>query len=189
MIQSAFDYELERRSHASCADLFRYLVVYTLGGAYVDIDVLPGREPPQTSSAIFGRPSRQGSNPVEIRFIQANAGDEILLKLLERAVLNEKKFIGAGGYLNASLVRFGPSVMDRTGPGMALIVLTPHVTSNGMSLGDVLVSNITDDDTPENNTEPHGSRLSETIRTSVDLAPLGKYRFRYGLPVRNWRAL
>jgi hypothetical protein len=156
MIEEVFAYELTYKSYAACADLFRYLVLYAVGGAYVDIDVLPGPEPvPLSDTALFGRPSRDphpDERPsVEIRFIQSKAGDPVLFRLLTQAASNEKEFIKKRGYLRPSNSR----IMARTGPEMAEKVLLDVAQENGVSLCSMLLRGVTEDNTVDNNKEHH----------------------------------
>jgi mannosyltransferase OCH1-like enzyme len=156
IIEEAFAYELKFKSYAACADLFRYLVLYVVGGAYADVDVLPGPEPvPLSDTALFGRPSRD-PHPgdrlsVEIRFIQAKEADPVILRLLREAASNEKEFIRKRGYLRPGHA----CIMERTGPIMAGHLLSKIATERNVSLASMLLRDVTEDDTVDNNKEHH----------------------------------
>jgi FkbM family methyltransferase len=155
IVEDVFEYEREYWSHAACADLFRYLVIYKLGGAYADIDVLPG--PEAEASKTRNKPLFADPNPpvagtsLEIRFIKAAADHELLRRLLTQAVANERNFIKRkGGYTYG----FG-SVIERTGPGMAVKVVEQYAIESGSDFESFLLR-ATQDDTPENDNEHHG---------------------------------
>jgi FkbM family methyltransferase len=174
IIENAYAYEREHWSHAACADLFRYLVLLKLGGAYVDIDVLPG---PDAKASLYSEEPRfgvpnppVGDIPLEIRFIFANAEHELMRRLLTQAVSNVRDFLRRGGYSRG----FG-SVVERTGPGMALPVVEQYAQERGRPLQTFLLV-ATDDDTPDNNQEHHGphrlrpARRPQTIRQRMQRA-------------------
>lgn len=167
-IEDVFEYEREHWSHASCADLFRYLVLLQLGGAYVDIDVLPYGDtmPPPKTWPRFGVPNPpvEGSL-LEIRFIVANAEHELLQRLLHQAERNERAFLRRGGYTHQRYA----SVVQRTGPGMAVGVVEQYAQELEQPLQDFLLT-ATQDDTPENNLEHHGPhrlRLPSAPKTTI----------------------
>jgi FkbM family methyltransferase len=176
IVEDVFEYEREHWSHASCADLFRYLVLYKLGGAYCDIDVLPGPDVSATmrsNTPLFGKPNPPvGEVVLEIRFIFAEAEHELLRRLLVQAEGNERHFIRRkGGYAYG---RFD-SVIQRTGPGMAIGVVTQYTQEQGLRLQSLL-ANFTRDDTPENDLEHHGphqirkSGIKQTVRQRMQKA-------------------
>jgi hypothetical protein len=155
LIGEIFNYERHYGSHASCADLFRYFVLHELGGAYVDIDVWPdplGKVKPAKTSPVqpvFGLPNPRKELALEIRFIRAPAGHELLRKILQKALHNEREYInkhgGYYGWANASIVA-------RTGPTMAQRVVQKYASEVGLPFRSFLVR-ATLDNTPENNTE------------------------------------
>jgi len=168
LIEEVFTYELKHRSHASCADLLRYLLVYTLGGAYCDIDVLPGLNASNIlvpQGPVFGSsyPRR-----LEIRFIRAPKEHPLLLAILKQAVLNEKMFKTKGGYSVLGYV----SVMDRTGPVVADSVVEGYAKLRGETIYDYIWNNATFDYTDENRKEGHHLRVKEILQS---------------IPVPSWR--
>jgi hypothetical protein len=153
-IEDVFAYEREHWSHASCADLFRYLLLLKRGGAYADIDVLPYSDTPLPSKnwPLFGVPNPPaGEVALEIRFISARVGHELLQRLLTKAEHNERAFLHRGGYKRNKF----DSVVQRTGPGMAIGVVERYAQEFERPLQDFLL-NATRDNTPENNLEHHG---------------------------------
>jgi hypothetical protein len=161
-IEKVFEYERRYGSHASCADLFRYLVIFKHGGAYADIDVLPdpqGRNTPsvfEQDEVCFGRPNPCGTAVfLEIRFIRASAGHELFNRLLQKALRNEERWIekygGYGGW-------FGGNIMARTGPMMAQEEVNRYARRFNKTFKDFLIF-ATLDNTLENSKEGNGAGI------------------------------
>lgn len=173
IIEDVFNYELKHHSHAACADLLRYLLLYELGGAYSDIDVTPGVNalPSLPNGPLFGAslPRR-----LEIRFIRSAAKHPMLLEILEAAVRNEQRFIGSGGYL-----RGYANVVDRTGPVVADAAVEAYAKRQGRTIQDYILPKATFDFTIENRNEGHHLRVAEIL--SLVEKPLwgSEARWRY----------
>jgi hypothetical protein len=152
-IEEVFKYERHYGSHASCADIFRYFVLYKLGGAYVDIDVLPDRKGEVAPGLVVDHPlfaiPEAGPGPMvlamEIRFIRSPAGHELLQRLVSQALKNEKRYKEKGGY---AALR-GESILHRTGPVMAQEVVRKYAKEK-TELFDSFLIRGTLDNTPEN---------------------------------------
>lgn len=160
-IEEVFEFERRHGSHASCADLFRYFVLYKLGGAYADIDVWPASDGEvssgkETEHPLFGIPTPGSANlfALEIRFIRSPQGHILLRRLCNRAVKNEKRFIRTRGYVLSN-----QSIISRTGPAMATGVVQEYARETGISFSSFLIL-ATLDNTLENGRENHGVGLS-----------------------------
>jgi hypothetical protein len=163
-IEEVFKYERHYGSHASCADIFRYFVLYQLGGAYVDIDVLPdpeGEVQPglEYDWPVFGLMGGAPSLALEIRFIRSTPGHELLCRLIDQAVKNEKRYIAKGGYRS---LRF-ESIITRTGPGMAQGVVLRYAREVSRPLEGFLIR-ATIDHTVENRGPGYGMGLVRAMR-------------------------
>lgn len=161
IIEDVYGYELQHHSHASCADLFRYQVLYMLGGAYADIDVLPDSNAAAAAllpeEPLFGEAS---NGTFEIRFMRTPAQHPLFLELLKRAVKNEQQYIKCGGYRRLGF----KSVVDRTGPVAGWKVVLQFAKDNGLRAEDFLLGKATKDNTPENTREHHFRRTREVER-------------------------
>ena len=158
-IEEVFKYERDHFNHASCADLFRYFVLFKLGGAYADIDVLPDEDAKPTLSSdwpLFGVPNPAWTT-LEIRFIFANVGHELLRRLLKQAGDNERKF--KGGY---EVFKFG-NIIKRTGPGMAWPIVEQYAREQGKPVSEFLLQRATFDNTPDNMTEHYTAYLARWL--------------------------
>lgn len=157
-IEEVFRYELKHRSHASCADLLRYWLVYSLGGAYSDIDILPVDAKPGLEGLLFGDTKYR---PLEIRFIHAEPGHELLKEILNTAVHNELQYIRQGGYSKAFR-----DVIGRTGPKVAESVALRYTQSRGETLSKYVLRNAAFEETEENCQEHHDLRFPEMRRAA-----------------------
>ena len=175
IIEKSYEYELRHNSHACCADLFRYQVLYALGGAYADIDVLPGENttPELPSGPLFGLAERRR---FEIRFIRAPAQHPLLLAILKRVVRNQSFFIRQGGYSGGF-----KNIVERTGPLAARSVVVEFAKDRW---GDFVLPDATIDDTQENRAEGHGLRVSEILSKAKH--PVWSGGVRWGRSLR-WR--
>jgi mannosyltransferase OCH1-like enzyme len=154
-IERSFTYEKRFRNHAACADLFRYHVLYELGGAYSDIDVLPGRNAVldvcNGPCPVFGRAWVPLLWELEIRFIATPAAKHPLLERLRAtAVKNSEAFIDAGGHTAASDLNL---VIGRTGPAMAKSVIRQYARDSGSKFSSFVLKRATNDNTEENGNE------------------------------------
>ncbi|MCP4244702.1 MAG: hypothetical protein GY772_29515 [bacterium] len=118
-------YEIKHRSHAVCADLFRYLATYLYGGVYFDLDVLPS---PLVETDLWDNEDwanlvvNSESPLMEIRVIRAREpGHPEVKKLLQTAIENTQRFIAEGGYKRHGYRPY--DIVYRTGPRMASLVL------------------------------------------------------------------
>ncbi|MFQ5339936.1 MAG: glycosyltransferase [Anaerolineae bacterium] len=173
-IEEVFKYERHYGSHASCADIFRYFVLYQLGGAYVDIDVLPDLEGEILPGAtcdwpLFGMMGGAPTLALEIRFIRSTPGHELLCRLIEQAVKNEKRYMAKGGYRS---LRF-ESIIARTGPGMAHEVVLKYVKETTKPLEAFLVR-ATIDHTAENRSPGYGMGLVRAMRVVTKRKSYGR---------------
>lgn len=155
-IEKVFRYELEHRSHASCADLLRFWLIYSLGGAYSDIDILPVDAKPGLEGLLFGDTPHR---PLEIRFIYSEPGHELLKLIMNAAVYNESKYMRTGGY--AIQLR---DVISRTGPKVAERIAKTYVQGRNETLDKYILRNAVFEETEENNKEHHDLRFPEMIR-------------------------
>lgn len=156
LVADAYAYELRHRNHAACADLFRFTVLHALGGAYVDIDVLPGAIASHTlQGPLFGKPTILPG--LEIRFVVASQGHPLLQRIVEQLRRNESDFIDAGGYQQLRAI----SVVDRTGPVAVAKVVREYAKLTGQSYESFILPNVTLDNTPENTREHHNLRFPE----------------------------
>jgi hypothetical protein len=163
-IEEVFKYERYYGSHASCADIFRYFVLYQLGGAYVDIDVLPdpeGEVQPglEYNWPVLGLLGGAPSLALEIRFIRSAPGHELLHRLIEQAVKNEKRYMAKGGYRSLKF----ESILARTGPTMANEVVIQYAKEVDRPLEAFLIR-ATLDDTEENRGPGYGMGIVRAMR-------------------------
>jgi mannosyltransferase OCH1-like enzyme len=154
-IENALDYERRHKNHAACADLFRYELLWRLGGAYCDIDIGPGKKALPTllnrTEPVFGTCWWQRRRSLEIRFIVATAARHPLLQTLrDTAVANSAAFIAAGGHRVDKNLNH---VLWRTGPGMAREVVKAYAKSRGVQYNSLLLNLATRHNTQENNGE------------------------------------
>jgi mannosyltransferase OCH1-like enzyme len=158
IIEDVFNYELRHNSHACCADLLRYLLMYELGGAYSDIDIIPGlnARPTLPEGPLFG-----ASNPrrLEIRFIRAPKGHPLLLEIAKAAISNEVYYLRNGGYSRGYV-----SAMDRTGPVVADTTIESWAKRHTQSITDYILDRATFDFTEENRQEGHHLRIEEIMK-------------------------
>lgn len=151
IIEEIFNMERYYGSHASCADLFRYFLLWQVGGTYADIDVLPdpqGEVMPSwlfVAQPVFGIPNPATKLALEIRFIRAPVQHELLYRLVEKALKNEQRFIDKGGYRALR----NTSIIERTGPAMATQVVREYAEEKGLSFESFLIR-ATFDSTLEN---------------------------------------
>jgi mannosyltransferase OCH1-like enzyme len=169
-IEEVFNHESRHHNHASCADLFRYQLLYTLGGAYCDIDIHPGKKAVpallERSEPVFGSCWWQRHRTLEIRFIVCPQAEHPLLEALrDTAVANQKAFIEAGGYRVDENMN---NVLWRTGPGMARIIVNEYARKRGKRSIHYRLALATVDNTKENNGE-HFVRKLEKIREAANL--------------------
>jgi mannosyltransferase OCH1-like enzyme len=163
-IERVYRYEHGSGAYACCADLFRYLVIHTLGGSYVDIDVLPapGNTPALPEGPMFGdvHPSFC-AHGFEIRFIRAPQGHPLMKQLIDIAVRNETVFSNQGGYERAVQQT---TVLNRTGPKMAEGVVKQWAASCGRTVADFTLRPACVD-TPENKSERHYARMPHILKS------------------------
>lgn len=151
-IESYFRYEAKHRNHACCADLFRYEVLLRRGGAYSDIDILPG---PKASPLLL---NNQGA-PLfcavfesmwcrpEIRFIVTSPTHMCLIeRMRDTAVYNTLSFIENGGYAKLGV----DNIVWRTGPKMAETLIYDYAREQKISSKDFLIYEAVQDVTDEN---------------------------------------
>ena len=150
--ESCYRYEAEHKNHATCADLFRYELLLRHGGAYADIDVLPGvaAKPelllPQ-HKPLFGSTFMQLDWHYEIRFVVAPGAEHPLFELLrDTAVRNCLNFRLRGGYAQNGI----DNLIFRTGPRMAEDVIHTYVKMLGQPSYFFLLHQATNDDTDAN---------------------------------------
>ncbi len=177
-IETAYAYEARYQNHAACADLFRYQVLVAHGGAYADIDILPGiaAVPLLFNSTLprFGGAFMQLRWRPETRFISTpSAQHPLMITLRDSAVLNTQAFIDAGGYERNGV----GNTIHRTGPIMA----EPHIYAYAKAAGErsyaLLLQQATIDSTPENQQE-HFTDKFPVIRSIAGLpAETGPYWF------------
>jgi len=170
---AAFAYELAHRSHACAADLFRFAVLYELGGSYVDLDVLPRNACEATDHPLFGKPqgapdlrtmpifgrpptAHLAAEALEIRFVSSPARHDLLARIIAKQLDNETAFIGKGGYKRGI-----DQIVARTGPLMAELVVRGYAREVGMPYSEYLLTGATIDETPENNREHMTERYPE----------------------------
>jgi len=157
IVEKVYNYESKYGMYVVCSELLRYLVLYIHGGHYVDLDNLPGKTvPPESSTLLFDRPSKSTTlhKDLEIRYIKSNIGNEIILSLLREAVKNENNFIKNGGYFKSS----GLTTPYRTGCAMAFKVVKNECLRLNIDIETLLISNVTNIDTEENNRLHHHER-------------------------------
>jgi len=125
-LPDVWDYEIEHRSHAVCADLFRYLATYLYGGVYFDLDIAPATsvvpahlwENKDWPDLVLNIEKRW----LEIRVIRARQpGNPEVERLLRTAVQNTQRFIAEGGYESQGYDPY--EIVYRTGPRMASQIL------------------------------------------------------------------
>jgi hypothetical protein len=118
----ACEYELQHRSHACCADLLRYMVVYTHGGLYFDLDVTPHSRIADNFLPLLQEPDTlvldRSYRSCEIRVVCAvNPGNADLLRVLKEALRRHAIFRAEGGYAHHGysvkeiIYRTGPTLM------------------------------------------------------------------------------
>jgi hypothetical protein len=156
IVEKGYEYERQHRSHAGCADLFRYQVLHELGGAYADLDVLPGEHttPGLPAGPLFGLAER---GRFEIRFIRAPTHHPLLLEILQRVVSNQTAFMRQRGYSQGYR-----GIPERTGPVAARPVVERYAKLHGR-WGDYVLPNATIDGTEENIKEGHALRIHEIL--------------------------
>ena len=155
LVEHALAYEKRFKNHAACADLFRYHVLHELGGAYADIDILPGRNAVPAvcngPNPVFGRAWVPLQWDLEIRFIATPGPRHPLLERLRaKAVENTEAFIAAGGHTAASDLNH---VIGRTGPAMAKSVIRQYARDSGVKFSSFVLKQATNDNTKENGSE------------------------------------
>ena len=154
-IADAFAYEEHSRVHAACADLFRYEVLLQHGGTYADLDVLPLAPPGEVQEPRFERDMR---GQLEIRYLAAPQGHELLRALRDEAVREEAAFVARGGY---KTLRDLGAVLARTGPHMAMRVAQAWAASHSVPYGSMLLRKAVDANTRENRREHYSRRWPE----------------------------
>lgn len=175
-VGAAFEYEMAHRSHAAAADLFRFAVLFELGGAYADLDVLPRDARPATSAPLFGMPQGAGkqvpvfqrrnlkidSDQLEIRFVASPENHPLIARVLDTQAANERRFIDSGGYAKHGIDR----IVARTGPVAVERVVRDYAAAVGVAFRAFLLKDATLDRTPENEGEHMTFRYPEIIRAA-----------------------
>lgn len=168
-IEEPLEYERHHKNHASCADLFRYELLYQQGGAYCDIDIGPGKSAVpgllKRTEPVFGNCWWQHRRTLEIRFIVAPPKHPLLLRLRDTAVRNSLAFMAKGGHTATTDMN---AVLWRTGPGMARVVVKTYAKERGLRYNRLLLKLATRDNTKENNGE-HFHLKQGTIREIAGL--------------------
>lgn len=164
-IADVFAYEHRHKSHASCADLFRYEVLIQRGGAYFDMDVFPDRAKPVVpDEPVFGSVwSRMYSmtREAEIRYISVRAQHDLIALLRDEAVQREMRFIEKGGYKKGI-----DWIVNRTGPGM----VNECLKKRWKGKQPIFLWKATNDNTPENNNEHMGRSYTNILKVAAEEA-------------------
>lgn len=167
-IARAYEYEKSFSNHAGCADLFRYELLYTLGGAYADVDIRPGRNARPSlfdtiTNPMFGRAWLPTRWHFEIRFIASPKDHHPLLeRLRDTAVERTEAFINRGGYE----IHGVDNLLTRTGPVMAESVVKAFV-GKGYQRSHLL-KQATYDNTAENGAEHYTLKHPEIRRLAAE---------------------
>jgi hypothetical protein len=169
-IERALNYERQHKHHAACADLFRYEVLNRFGGAYCDIDILPGRDATpalfnkENIDILFGRGWVKPRWVLEIRFILCpTVAHPLMLELRDTAVRQSEAFIDSGGYPVHGI----DNIVQRTGPLMAEKLTKAYALRKGFLLKNYLL-HATRDTTIEN-TKEHFDKKHPEIRRIAGL--------------------
>lgn len=170
-IEHALAYERKYKHHAACADLFRYELLCRYGGAYADIDILPGRTARpdlfnrDDLDILFGRNWVNVRWVLEIRFmVVSKPNHPLLIECRDTAVRHTENFIESGGYPVNGI----DNIMKRTGPLMTEKLAKAYARKNGFQLPHYLMIRATRDTTPENELE-HFDKKHEEIRKLAGL--------------------
>jgi len=155
-ISPAFEYQKSFMVHAACADLFRYEVLLQHGGAYADLDVMPLRLPVEVPPEPRFEQDRRRS--LEIRFLAAPAGHELMRALRDEAVRQEAAFVAQGGYRTILDLK---NVLERTGPRMAARVARAWAKERGVPYGRLLLPRVVNANTRENRREHYSRRWAD----------------------------
>lgn len=172
-IAKAFEYEKGFSSHAPCADLFRYEVLLRHGGCYVDVDIVPstdavlelleGRRLLFEYDALYDK--------MEIRFIAAPKGHELLRRLRDRAVDNTERWMAAGGYRGPEDLRI---ILERTGPGMAQREVQAWAREQGIDFESVVSRQVVYAETTVNRAEHYNAKWP-AIDSKIDRRPFNLF--------------
>jgi len=155
-LREAFQYEEKFRVHAACADLFRYEVLLRHGGTYADLDVYPLQ--PLLDSVPFPTFEKDRRGKLEIRYLAAPVGHELLRRLRDEAVRQESLFMAQGGYRTRADLG---AVLARTGPRMAARVTRAWAKEKNAPYATLLLARAVNARTPENRREHYSRRWSE----------------------------
>jgi hypothetical protein len=128
--EQAFEYLRNHRSYAACADLLRYELMYSLGGAYTDIDIEPIAPIDKfvqraEQAPVFGRSYLHNLYAgMEIRFLMAAPSHPFFDRMRKLASQHIDEFIEAGGYETKTAVTvnagsFASHLVTSTGPWLA----------------------------------------------------------------------
>jgi hypothetical protein len=186
-IAKSFEYERSFASHAACADLLRYELLYQFGGAYSDLDVLPqgaSLDMLEREQPLFEYDA-DALQAFEIRFIAAPPHHPLLERLRSTAAHNTEAWLATtGGYRRSQDLR---DVVKRTGPRMASEVARQWARENDVPFASLTEGELLFTHTPENANEHYSEKWAVIEAELRSRSPDGKLPRRLKIPIRPWR--